>query len=76
MYLYFWGRMERVFAKRAENGSVNSVFMRFSMTIFPGRVSDLRFRGGGSRSPLKALGGGSDSPPIPIYVKPLVTPAF
>ena len=34
--------MDGVFAKM---GSVNSVFMRFSITIFPGRVSDFRLKG-------------------------------
>ena len=32
--------------KRHKRGRVNSVFMRFSITIFPGRVSDFRLKGG------------------------------
>ena len=54
----------RVFSpKSPKMGRVNSVVMRFSITLFPGRVSDFRLMGGGgsrSPSPLKALGG--DSP--------------
>ena len=43
----------KVFGK---NGRVNSAFMRFSNKSFPGRVSDLRFKGEGSL-PLKTLKG-------------------
>ena len=50
--------------KRSKRGSVNSVFMRFSITIFPGRVSDFRLKGESLPPPaLKALGG--VTPPTP-----------
>ena len=45
-YLYFWGRRKGVFTKKPKSGSVNSVFMRFSITIFPGRVLTFGSRGG------------------------------
>ena len=44
--------------KRPKRGRVNSVFMRFSITFFPGRVSDFRLKEGESL-PLKALLGSS-----------------
>ena len=44
--------------KRPKKGSVNSVLMRFSITVFPGKMSDFRLK--------SELGGGSD-PPKPTY---------
>ena len=49
-YLYFWVGWRVFSPKRPKMGSVNSVFMRFSITIFPGRVSDFRLRGGEGES--------------------------
>ena len=46
--IYISGVGGRVFSpKRPKRGSVNSIFMRFSITSFPGRVSDFRLKGGG-----------------------------
>ena len=46
--IYLSGVGGRVFSpKRPKKGRVNSVFMRFSITIFPGRVSDFGLKGGG-----------------------------
>ena len=63
--LYFRGRREGVFAKKAWNSS----FMSFSFTIFPRRVSDFRLKGGGKSLPLKGLGGSDylTTPPMPTY---------
>ena len=58
--------------KIPKRGSVNSVCMRFYITIFPGRLSDFRLGGGGvTTPPPKGLGGGVTTPllphPIPTY---------
>ena len=51
--------------KRPKRGSVNSVFMRFSIAIFPGKVSDFRLKGGGGGAPpVKALGGVTSPYPL------------
>ena len=50
-------------SKRPKRGSVNSVVMRFSITLtFSRRVSDFRLR---VESPLKVLRG--VTPPTPLY---------
>ena len=50
--IYIFGVGGRVFSpKRPKIGSVNSVLMRFSITIFPGRVSDFRPKGRGVAPP-------------------------
>ena len=62
-YLNSRRRMEGVFPKSPKSGSGHAVFMRFSIRIFPGRVSDSGSTG--ESLPLKALGG--VTPPMPIY---------
>ena len=42
IFMFGWSVFSSKLAKR---GSVNSVSMRFSITIVPGRVSDLRLKG-------------------------------
>ena len=62
----FWGL---VFSpKKAKRGSVNFVFMLFSITFFPGRVCEFRLKG--ESLPSKGLKG-SDFPLLlrmPLYV--------
>ena len=58
----------RVFSpKMPKVGSVNSVFMRFSITIFPGRVSDFRLRSGVASPPPKGLKRGVTPPNYLTY---------
>ena len=56
-----------VFAKMAKRCCVNFVFMRFSITIFPRRVSDFRLNGAspmvgtvGSPRKVEEIGGGQN----------------
>ena len=66
--IYIFGVGGRVFSLiRLKRGSVNSIFMRFSITIFPGRVSDFRLKCGSRSPPLKALRGSDYALLPPIY---------
>ena len=51
-YLYFWGQMEGVFAIKAYKGfnglqGAKFSFYAFSITVFPGSVSNIWLKGAG-----------------------------